>query len=308
MAPYPVRDVTGWDVVNTETIGRDRKVWLREPDVPDERSRERDWLFKPVIIPDHGVPQGEDWAEKIVSELGALLGVPCARVDLAERHGLAGSLSRNVAPDGWTLVLGSVLLGSVLGDYQEGERKVPGRPGHSVETIRTALSLCESPEDGELSAGEMFAGYLTLDAWVSNQDRHDQNWAVLRRTTEPWELKLAPSYDHASSLGSNLLDAKRAYMRNPQALLRWLERGRAHRFEHDPTRPRSEIPSLVATARRAWHLAGPRARMHWTDRLRTIDPDAVRDVVERTPRLSVLGATVVVDMLEVNRGRLLRDD
>lgn len=88
-AAYPVIDISTWDVVDAEVIGRNPKVWVREPGGgPDRR---HDWLFKPVVIPlSTGHRQGEDWAEKIVAELGRLLGIPCARVELAVRNGQAG--------------------------------------------------------------------------------------------------------------------------------------------------------------------------------------------------------------------------
>lgn len=128
----PVRDVSEWQVVETEPLGRDRKVWLREPDGPcSAPTGEHNWLFKPVVVPQHGTPQGEDWVEKIVSRLGVLVGVTCADVDLARRRDESGSISRNVVPDGWELVLGSELMGTVVPGYQEGEHNPPGRPGHS---------------------------------------------------------------------------------------------------------------------------------------------------------------------------------
>jgi hypothetical protein len=126
---FPIRDVSSWDVVRAETLGRDRKVWLRDPAVPGgSTSRESDWLFKPVVVPAHGTPQGEDWAEKIVSELGRLLGVPCAEVDLAVRGDDRGLISRNVIPDGWDRVLGAELMGTVVPNYQEGRNNPQGRP------------------------------------------------------------------------------------------------------------------------------------------------------------------------------------
>ena len=52
--------------------------------------------------------------------------------------------------------------------------------------IMRALTGCQTPPDcGVLTAPEVFAGYLVLDAWVANQDRHDQNWAVLHRLPHP---------------------------------------------------------------------------------------------------------------------------
>ena len=166
---FQMRDVSTWPVVEAEPLGRDRKVWLRDPTVPALlATKEYNWLFKPVVIPRHGVSQGEDWVEKLVSELGRLLGVPCAEVDLAECHGEAGSVSRNVVPDRWELVLGSELMSAVVPDYQEGQNNPPGRPGHSPERIVEALAECRAPigYDHVTGAG-MFAGYLVLDAWVA---------------------------------------------------------------------------------------------------------------------------------------------
>ena len=308
VAAFEIRDVSSWGVVNAEPIGRDEKWWLHEPGTPTS-SREHDWLFKPVVVPRHGHRQGEDWAEKIVSELGPLLGVPCAHVELAKRHGVPGSISRNVTPDGWDRVLGSVLLGTVVEDYQEGQLNPPGRPGHSPKMIMRALTGCQSPPDcGVLTAAEVFAGYLVLDAWVANQDRHDQNWAVLHRAAVSGRLQLAPSYDHASSLGFNLFDDRREQLLSSSMVKHWAERGRAHRFEHDPRLPPSEVATLVTTAHHALDLAGERARRHWTERLRTLDWTEVEDVVMRTPGLSDVTATFILELLVINRRRLLHED
>lgn len=194
MAPaFEVHDVSSWEAVNPEPIGRDAKLWLRQPGAPNG-SRERDWLFKPVVTASNGHRQGEDWAEKIVSELGALIGVPCAEIELAERNGEQGSISRNVTPDGWSLVLGSELLSRADHGYQEGRLRPPGRPGHSPRTIMAALAACEPVAPGA-TAPMMFSGYLLLDAWVANQDRHDQNWAVIHQAVAPGGLRLAASYE-----------------------------------------------------------------------------------------------------------------
>jgi hypothetical protein len=83
-APFNQVDVSSWHVRDAETAGDDEKVWLTAPDG-------RDWLFKPIT--EHkrlGFIQGEDWSEKVSSEISALLGVPCAKVELAIRKGTAG--------------------------------------------------------------------------------------------------------------------------------------------------------------------------------------------------------------------------
>jgi len=87
----------------------------------------------------------------------------------------------------------------------------------------------------------------------------------------------------------------------------WAERGRAHRFEHDPRLPRHAIPSLVDTALAALELAGERASTYWFDRLAAVRQADIEAIVARTPRLSDLAATFVLELLDVNRRRLLRD-
>ncbi len=167
---------------------------------------------------------------------------------------------------------------------------------------------CQPPAgSGRLTAVEMFAGYLVLDAWVANQDRHDQNWAVLRQAAAPGELRLAGSYDHASSLGFNLLDARRETLLDSGAVADWAARGTAHRFEHDPGSSSREIPTLVAAAHDALALAGQKASRHWIKRLRNVELAEVANVIARMPNLSHVTARFILELLTVNRRRLLHD-
>lgn len=311
--PYPVIDVTGWEPVENEVLGANPKIWVRSPD--GGRDRQGDWLFKPVVIPPStGRAQGEDWAEKIVSELGGLLGVPCAPVELARRDGMCGSISRNVVPPGWDRVLGSTLLSATEPSYQapfldaDGrERRPRGRPGHSPAAIAEALDGCDAPLGSGLPNGlTAFAGFVVLDAWVANQDRHDQNWAVLRSAVGSRPHVLAPSFDHASSVGFNLTDAKRTdELDRPGGLAQFVARARADRFEHDPATPRSLRPTLVDLARQVWLLAGPEAQTRWLDRLERVDSSDVERIVVAVPEMSEVARTFVVRLLEANRGRLL---
>lgn len=53
VAGYPILDVGAWDVARPEPEGRSGKVWLTEPGAI-VGSRERDWLFKPVVVHANG--------------------------------------------------------------------------------------------------------------------------------------------------------------------------------------------------------------------------------------------------------------
>ena len=91
--------------------------------------------------------------------------------------------------------------------------------------------------EGIKTAVEVFAGYLMLDAWIANQDRHHENWGlVIVFESEKPKIHLAPTFDHASSLGRNETD------KNRQERLTTKDEGR-------------NIKHYVSRARSAFYLA-----------------------------------------------------
>jgi hypothetical protein len=295
--PYPIMDVSGWSIANLEPRGGGPNTWLHS-------ATER-WLFKPVSTVSWG-NQGEDWAEKITCEVARLVGVPCADVELAHRHSQRGIISRDLAPPPWELQTGSVLLSGLLHDYRPGSENVRGRPGHSLPNIRTALDGKRPPPGNvcpeELGAIGVFAGYLLLDALVANRDRHDENWAVLRPASLDAPDLLCPSYDHGSSLGFNLMTSKQATYISENKIHWWASRGDAYRFEHFPPK---KPPTLVEHAREGLHLAGKLARTFWLDQLQHVTQSDLCTAVDCMPGLSDITRTFIVELLVVNRRRLL---
>ena len=234
---YPVWDVSSWTVAGEEAAGGEEKAWLAEPGTGHL------WLFTPVTTHDWRSDQGEDWAERVVAEVATQLGLPCARVELAEREGRRGSLSQNLCPPGWELHHGSVVLAEVVPGYRQGALNPRGRPGHSVPNIQRALSGLQVPPGtdvpSDFDAFDVFAGYLMLDALVANRDRHDDNWAVLRPVVGTDLPALAGSYDHAGSLGYNLTDAERERHLREGTLQRRCGRARLGASSMRRSQPRS---------------------------------------------------------------------
>lgn len=65
--------------------------------------------------------------------------------------------------------------------------------------------LNSSPTCANSSGYEVFIGYLILDALIGNTDRHHDNWGVLVTSEDgKFRYHLAPTFDHASSLGREL--------------------------------------------------------------------------------------------------------
>ena len=292
---YPVYDVSTWQPHGAESAGLDEKLWLLEPQTLDQR-----WLFKPVTL-HRDWSQGEDWSEKLSTEIGHALGVPCARVELAVRDGRRGSISLNLRPSGWNMHAGSDLLAGLLPGYTPMQRY---REGHTLENIAKILHDCTGPPKfaTPMATGfEVFSGFMVFDALIANRDRHEQNWSVLQ--PPPGQVDaLAHSYDHASSLGFNLRDSDRERRVENGSIESWAARGTAWRFEHSLLTP---PPTLVNHAASALALAGPAARAHWISAVAALDAASIESMAARVPNLSQPSRRFVSQLLMVNRRRIL---
>lgn len=151
---------------------------------------------------------GENWAEKVTSELAKLIGLPHAVYDF----GYLGAdkfcvISPKFIKEGESLVAGNQLIEGF--DTNK-------RFKNTTYTLNAIFSALEKNEvcapiflDEEVikNGQDLLIGYLCFDAWIGNTDRHDENWAIIVNANNV--KRLAPTYDHASSLGRNESDANR---------------------------------------------------------------------------------------------------
>lgn len=307
-------DVTEWEVSDVEASGSHVTQWLVQPGTPDREAAV--WLHKSTVTPANGIEQGEDWAEVVSTQVGSALGVPCAITRMCMREGVRGSISRSVRPAGYALWEGWFALEvAEAPGYFRHEEGDPGvdpsrpdvrRPGHSIANIRHSLEGYLPPLDFAgpdwFGAFDVFVGYLLLDALIANRDRHESNWAILLPELRGPEPRLAPSYDHASSLGFNLTDDRRlTLLDEPARLMKWVENGTAYRFEH-VERPASLVDHAVA----ALATCTATVREWWAERVRTVDLTAVFDALaaEASGPVSHPASTVAAAILKMNLGRL----
>jgi hypothetical protein len=132
-----------------------------------------------------------------------------------------------------------------------------------------------------VSAADCFVGYLLLDALIGNGDRHHENWAVIHDTAG---RRLAPSYDHASSLGRELRDEVRAIRLSGADQDRTLDRYAARAtsaFYANPAdgKPLSPIDAFGVAAR-----LRPEASAFWLARLASVGQDSFENIVHAVPR------------------------
>lgn len=193
-APYRIIRILPEWILEEEAMGSKQKFWFRRP---GEASA---WLFK---YPQQGT--GQHWAEKIAAEIAAELAIFHAKVELARFRDVQGSATESFARKGRELFHGNqVLAGQVLG-YDPGRRF--RQSSHTLANIFSAIERAfRSPQSVRASKVRV-ADYLVLDALIGNTDRHHENWGVLRkRAPVGWTGIVAPSFDHASSLGRELRD------------------------------------------------------------------------------------------------------
>lgn len=269
---YPILKVSADTVEDEEQLGSKPKFWFRY-----EGQR---WLFKEVRP-----NTGEHWAEKVAAELAVLLEVPAAKVELAECLGKRGSASQSFIRDRRREVLvhgNELLAGSVTGyDMTKRFRQSEHTLGNIIRAVESVFD--EGPR--RIKAAEQLCGYLTLDALIGNTDRHHENWglvltAEVRGTSyTEVELDVAPSFDHASSLGRELLDEERARRLKEGGVLTYVHKGRGGIFGNASDKHGLSPLSAVLLARKLY----PKLFERWWRRLEALDELRIRQVVEQVP-------------------------
>jgi hypothetical protein len=302
MSEFPTCRVDGSLSQSVEPLGSKPKFWYRDGD--------RRLLFK---AEDRGT--GEDWAEVVACHLCEFLGLPHVEYQLAaeyigQQYIRPGVVCENMTRPPAVLVLGNELLLAADPQYPTAQRfKVRH---HTVEAVSGIMSLLGPPPDrwmtgvadGVNSALDVFAGYVMLDAWIANQDRHHENWGAI------WDgstLRLAPTFDHGAALARNLTNEQRAERLTTKDRNRTVEafapKGRSA-FYGNPT---DQKTLELREAFRAFAGQVPIAAQAWLDRLQGVSREAISGILGRVPasRMSETCKRFTLQLLVVNQRRLL---
>ncbi|WP_225413171.1 HipA domain-containing protein [Stigmatella hybrida] len=294
---YPVVeiDVSSEDR-RDEQLGSKAKFWFTHSD-------RKEWLFKRGR-------QNEDWSEKAAAALAGHLGLPHAEVELARCAGQSGTISRSFLLPGDQLVHGNELLFELDTSYPMMGRFHVSK--HTVEAVVAAFerfqvsvwSECPERLPDSFDGWDLFLGYLLLDAWIGNTDRHHENWAVVQRGEK---RLLSPSYDHASSMGRNETE-ERAQVRlretDPRVTVKsYAEKCRSALFDPLSTgRPMLAMDAFFYAARQR-----PAARGYWLSRLESTQDSFVHKALQQIPDglISTAHRKFAYEIIMFNRGRLL---
>jgi HipA-like C-terminal domain len=268
MSQYPIVSIPVDAREDTEQLGSKPKFWVL---LDDKR-----WLFKEAR-PD----TGEDWAEKAAAEVARAIGIRAATVELAEYAGRRGCISLNFVDvkAGGALVHGNEILAMRVTGYNKS--KTFRQSDHTLENIDSAIRGLFLSDQADSVLTEL-AGYLVLDALIGNTDRHHENWGLLVRfQMEPRALALsvAPSFDHASSLGRELRDERRSELLATNRVDWYVHKGRGGIFRSPDDRHGANPLRFVQVASRAY----PPFFRPALERVAAFAPADVHRIIEALP-------------------------
>jgi len=306
MEEYCIIDISDVEQIDFEQMGTKSKFWFK--DANDDL-----FLFKATLSTDNQgndiQRDGEDWAEKIACEVAKLLNIPCANYELAVYNGQRGVITKNFVSSDENMQYGNTMLMDLYTILD----MPPLEPNHShqIPAIGTCLDVdVKNKPVGWRSlpdiktATDVFIGYLMLDVLISNQDRHNENWGmVVSNNQHPY---LAPTFDHAASLGRNENDEKRSQRLNSidkgQSIGTYVARAKSQILDRNCKRLKTidafQVFSLVA---------GPKAALSWLRKLHSINIDEMLEIINRVPShiMSEISKEFAFAILNENYKRLI---
>jgi hypothetical protein len=181
---------------------------------------------------------------------------------------------------------------------------------HTVSAVAGALALlqpvsaswsAEIPSEVN-SALDTFVGYVMLDAWIANQDRHHENWGAIAEAL----FRLAPTFDHGAALARNLTDSERRERLSTKdqnrSLAAFVMKGRSAFYASDADKkPLSTLDAFLSFAEMS-----PVATQAWTQRLFAVSSEQIQSILDRVPgnRISDVGRDFTQALLLENQRRL----
>ncbi|MGR3220977.1 MAG: hypothetical protein ACUZ8H_14330, partial [Candidatus Anammoxibacter sp.] len=279
------------------------------------------WLYdeekKTKVLFKIGRPNtGENWSEKASNELAKILGLPCADYQFArlEEDDKEGTLSANFVPVGGSLIHGNELLAVLLkgNDIKYPKQKLYKVKEYKINTVFDTIRLIvdlKLPIDYKSNEYvkkplDVFVGYLMLDCWISNQDRHHENWGLVFESKSN-SLHLAPTYDHASGLGCRISVEeckKRLRTRDKGYTVKSFVKKANSPFYDDKSTQLKSIDVFRWAAKKH-----EQAACYWLNKLESVNDDTVVSIFEQIPAelISQSSMDFAVEILKENKHRLV---
>lgn len=188
-----VKDYSDWNIYDgaSEGSGRSEKIWLIS-------NAGKVGLFKfPKIDPTTLQETTEHISEHLAHQLGEVLGVSTANVDIGTYDGRIGSISYLVSNPNEYLIEG---IGFISGLY-------PNYDANSMRDLSSGKYYCLEhifQSTYRFVPKTVWLEMMVFDFLIGNADRHQSNWAILANIADSAkkgiQVRKCPLYDNGSSL------------------------------------------------------------------------------------------------------------
>ena len=190
---FSIRDFSAWKIYEgfSEGSGRSEKQWLQSSDGDIG-------LFKwPKVFPQTGRTTYEHISEHLAHQIGEMINIPTANVEIGEFDYRIGSMSYLVNESYEELREGAWFL---LGKYPHYDiNTLRDRSTGQYYSIQQIFSLTDSE-----SIRYFWLDMMVFDYLIGNRDRHQNNWAFLLpiedKNKRIVRVRPCPLYDNGSSL------------------------------------------------------------------------------------------------------------
>jgi excisionase family DNA binding protein len=303
---FRIEDISAYEPMRTEPTGLKEKWWFARRDDNWYWEIEGDrFLFKAGRN-----NTGENWAEIVACELARLIGLPHAEYKFAKYKEKNGVITPSFVPSRAGLILGNEILPYIVKEYKS-EQRYKQKKHTLPRVIRAIAQSIELPIgwnkiEGIDDSVDVFVGYLMLDTWIANTDRHHENWGFVLDLNDN-EFHLAPTFDHASSLGSHESDGNRKeriitkdHNRNIRT---YVNKARSALYKKQS----DDFPMLTIDAFKEAAKIREKAAIVWLKRLDSVMKKDITGILEKVPRevMSEISKEFAQNVLEENKRRLL---
>jgi len=298
---YPIIKIRS-AVDTIEQLGTKEKFWFYD-------KKRFKFLFK------IGRPRtGENWAEKAACELASLLELPCAKYEFAQWGNKEGVISPLFVPPNCSLIHGNEILAKFVEGYPK--KKFYRVREHKLSTvlaiIRGAHNLPLGYKGDIIQKPlELFIGYLMFDCWISNPDRHHENWGLIFDSMNK-KIHLAPTYDHASGLGCRVSDKERVKrlttIDSGYNIEAFVKKAKSAFYDKQSTSHDNNLRQLkTIEAFKNAAKQNRKAANFWLNKLESLSQTEINNIFIKIPNMLITRPAIdfALKILEANKKRLL---
>lgn len=212
MSKREFKNVHHFQRYNQESRGTNEKEWLLTPD-------NKLCLYKITQIKDDNTSTNAHYSECIYYEITKLIGVDCAKTELAKIQNKEGIISYYFLQENEELIDFNALIQNIRQDYiPKGMKCKYTKEYYSISLILEAIKSVVYNRQEYKKIRKKIMELIIMDSLCDHYDRNSSNIALIRNYSEEYDkqFKLAPIFDNGTSLAASLPIEVASYYVNKQ--------------------------------------------------------------------------------------------